>query len=122
LFWSTKDYYAPLRIVRNENGGVSIEWKLPDGAANPYLTIAMAIAAGVDGIEKGIDAIPEDEKQGALPATLRDSVVAFSEDEFLRSVCTERYAVMYIDEKLKEWEHYSREVTDWEIREYLQSI
>jgi glutamine synthetase len=74
LFWSTTDYYAPLRIVKNDNGGVSVEWKLPDGAANPYLTIAMAIAAGVDGIRRGAKPIPEDEKIGSLPATLRESV------------------------------------------------
>jgi glutamine synthetase len=122
LFWSTTDYYAPLRIVKNDNGGVSVEWKLPDGAANPYLTIAMAIAAGVDGIRRGAKPVPEDEKIGSLPATLRESVSAFEEDEFLRSVCGERYADMYVREKMTEWERYSKEVTDWEIREYLQEI
>jgi glutamine synthetase len=122
LFWSTTDYYAPLRIVKNDNGGVSIEWKLPDGAANPYLTIAMAIASGVDGIRRGAKPIPEDEKIGSLPATLRESVTAFEEDTFLHGVCGERYADMYIKEKMSEWERYSREVTDWEIREYLQEI
>jgi len=122
LFWSTTDYYAPLRIVKNDNGGVSIEWKLPDGAANPYLTIAMAIASGVDGILRGAKPVPEDEKIGTLPATLRESVSAFEDDAFLRGVCGGRYADMYIKEKMSEWERYSREVTDWEIREYLQEI
>lgn len=122
LFWSTKDYYAPLRIVKNDNGGVSVEWKLPDGAANPYLTIAMAIAAGIDGIRRGAKPVPEDEKIGSLPATLRESVSAFEEDDFLCGVCGERYAKMYVKEKMTEWERYSKEVTDWEIREYLQEI
>jgi glutamine synthetase len=38
------------------------------------------------------------------------------------SVCGERYADMYVREKMTEWERYSKEVTDWEIREYLQEI
>lgn len=122
LFWSTTDYYAPLRVVKNEQGGVSIEWKLPDGAANPYLTIAMAIAAGVDGMVRGAEAVPENEKLGDLPATLRESVTAFQNDAFLRSVCGEKYADMYVAEKMNEWEHYSKEVTDWEIRQYLDAI
>ncbi|MBQ9061410.1 MAG: glutamine synthetase [Eubacterium sp.] len=122
LFWSASDYYAPVRLLRDESGKVQIEWKLPDGAANPYLTIAMAVAAGMDGIEHA-RALPEDGlRTGILPATLRESVQAFEEDTFLRSVCTDAYARMYIQEKMKEWERYSREVTDWEINEYLRTI
>ena len=122
LFWSTEDYFAPVRVLREDSGAVRVEWKLPDGAANPYLTIAMAVAAGLDGIERNARPRPENSKEGALPATLRESIQAFEEDTFLRSVCGEAFARMYIHEKMKEWERYSKEVTDWEIREYLQRI
>ena len=122
LFWSTSDYYAPVRILRDERGGVQIEWKLPDGAANPYLTIAMAVAAGMDGIKHGRILPEEGVRTGSLPATLRESVQAFEQDLFLRSVCTNSFAEMYVHEKLKEWERYSQEVTDWEINEYLRRI
>ncbi|MBR0398434.1 MAG: glutamine synthetase [Eubacterium sp.] len=122
LFWSASDYYAPVRLLRDESGKVQIEWKLPDGAANPYLTIAMAVAAGMEGIERGRELPEEGFRTGLLPATLRESVQAFEEDAFLRSVCTDAYAQMYIREKMKEWERYSREVTDWEINEYLRRI
>ena len=122
LFWSASDYYAPVRLLRDESGKVQIEWKLPDGAANPYLTIAMAVAAGMEGIERGRELPEEGFRTGLLPATLRESVQAFEEDTFLRSVCTDSYAQMYIREKMKEWERYSREVTDWEINEYLRRI
>ena len=122
LFWSASDYYAPVRLLCDERGKVQIEWKLPDGAANPYLTIAMAVAAGMEGIEHGRTLPEEGVRTGLLPATLRESVQTFEKDAFLRSVCTDSYAQMYIREKMKEWERYSREVTDWEIKEYLRRI
>ena len=122
LFWSAEDYYAPVRLLKNDKGEIRVEWKLPDGAANPYLTIAMAVASGLDGIRRAAVPAPEGRKEGALPATLRESVQAFSEDAFLRNVCGNAYSEMYIQEKMKEWDRYSREVTDWELKEYLQRI
>ena len=91
LYWSRHDHYAPLRLALNEDGCPCIQWTLPDGAANPYLTLACAIGAGLDGIRKG-------------------------------NVCGESYADVYVKEKKKEWERYSREVTDWELKEYLRRI
>lgn len=118
-FWSKEDYYAPIRVTEGENQEICIEWKLPDGAANPYMTIAAAVAAGLDGMRKNAELLPVEEKAGNLPGTLKEAITAFEEDGFLKEVCGEAYAAMYVEEKLKEWERYSREVTDWERREYL---
>ena len=64
----------------------------------------------------------EDTDRKALPATLLEALNSLENDAFLRNVCGESYADVYVKEKKKEWERYSREVTDWEHKEYLRRI
>ncbi len=119
LFWSLNDYRAPIRVVKGKEGDTHIEWTLPDGAANPYLLIAMVVASGLNGIQEKMIPLKTDEKAGALPGTLKESLTALEKDEFLRNVCGESYVRTYLKEKTKEWELYTQEVTDWELKEYL---
>ena len=119
LFWSLNDYRAPIRVVKGKEGDTHIEWTLPDGAANPYLLIAMVVASGLNGIQEKMIPLKADEKAGALPGTLKESLTALEKDEFLRNVCGESYVRTYLKEKTKEWELYTQEVTDWELKEYL---
>lgn len=119
LFWSLNDYRAPIRVVKGKEGDTHIEWTLPDGAANPYLLIAMVVASGLNGIQEKMIPLKADEKAGALPCTLKESLTALEKDEFLRNVCGESYVRTYLKEKTKEWELYTQEVTDWELKEYL---
>ena len=119
LFWSLNDYRAPIRVVKGKEGDTHIEWTLPDGAANPYLLIAMVVASGLNGIQEKMIPLKADEKAGALPGTLKESLTALEKDEFLRNVCGESYVRTYLKEKTKEWELYTQGVTDWELKEYL---
>lgn len=119
LFWSLNDYRAPIRVVNGKEGDTHIEWTLPDGAANPYLLIALVVASGLNGIQEKMIPLKADEKAGALPGTLKESLAALEKDEFLRNVCGESYVRTYLKEKTKEWELYTQEVTDWELKEYL---
>ena len=119
LFWSLNDYRAPIRVVKGKEGDTHIEWTLPDGAANPYILIAMVVASGLNGIQEKMIPLKADEKAGALPGTLKESLTALEKDEFLRNVCGENYVRTYLKEKTKEWELYTQEVTDWELKEYL---
>lgn len=119
LYWSETDYDAPVRISEGENQETCIEWRLPDGAANPYLAIAAAVAAGLEGM-KNKETVPEEgTKAGSLPGTLKEALSEFAQDDFLAEVCGESYRNIYIQEKQREWERYTKEVTDWERREYL---
>lgn len=119
LFWSLNDYHAPIRVVAGKERETHIEWTLPDGAANPYLLIAMVVASGLRGIREKMVPLKVDEKSGALPGTLKESLYALEQDEFLRSVCGDSYVRTYLKEKKREWDLYTQEVTDWELKEYL---
>lgn len=119
LFWSLTDREAPIRVTKGSEGQIRIEWLLPDGAANPYMLIAFAVAAGLSGIREKMVPLKAGEKAGALPGTLKEALQAFGQDTFLQKICGNRYADVYIREKSKEWDLYTKEVTDWELREYL---
>ncbi len=101
LFWSLNDYRAPIRVVTGREGEIHMEWTLPDGAANPYLLIALVVSAGLNGIRERMVPLKADEKAGKLPGTLKESLDALEQDAFLKQVCGERYVETYLKEKKK---------------------
>ena len=105
---------------------------MPDASANPYVALAGVIAAGLDGIERGLDAgepIDDDlcelgaaelEQRGiqTLPRNLGEAVQALELDTRLR----EHVGVEFCDEFLRlkrtEWLEFSRTVHAWELERY----
>ena len=122
LYWSSHDHFAPIRFSRNESGEPCIDWMLPDGAANPYLVLAAVIAAGTEGLRRGLTPPAEDERYAAFPATLLEALHELEQDAFLKELFGESFVNVYVREKKLEWDRYSREVTDWELKEYLRRI
>ena len=110
-----------------------IENRSLDGASNPYLTMAVSLAAGLDGIENKIDPgsrnddnlyeVPEDElgTRGIelLPRSLKEAVDRFSEDEVVKNALGVDYANYYIQVKNEEWRQYHNTVSQWEVDEYV---
>jgi len=105
-----------------------IEFRLADGAANPYLLQAGVLAAGLDGIAKksnpgkrlDIDMYTEAHKaKGAktLPLNLLDAIRAFSNDKGLQKSLGKDFSEAYMKLKDNEWNKYSHHLTQWE-RDY----
>lgn len=101
------------------------EFRLADGAANPYLLMAGFLAAGLDGLEKksdpgkrlDIDMYAEGHKvRGAkkLPLCLIDAIRLFARDKVLRSALGEEFSQAYIKLKTNDWNQYCRHLTQWE--------
>jgi glutamine synthetase len=118
-----------LRLPRNrpciENRGV-------DSAANTYLTTAIMLAAGLEGVRLGLDPgapveeIDYDQSTNGsfggrvrLPRTLLEAVDAFREDPLVHEVFPAEFVTAYADMKQSEWDEYHRQVTDWERSKYL---
>ena len=126
-----KEYELLKRI-----GAITIELRNPDSAANPYLALAVCMAAGLDGIrneilppdsvDANIFAMSEEEraKQGieCLPGNLLEAVQALEQDKYIYEVLGEHTAERFIREKKKEWEEYRASVSQWEIDRYLSKI
>lgn len=107
-----------------------IELRSGDGSANPYLAIATAIEAGLDGVTNGTDpgapSGPGEARRDAhlLPATLLHAVEALRRDPVILASLSGDEAIgkYYADAKEEEFLTWHNQVSDWEIRTYLTSI
>ena len=101
------------------------EFRLADGAANPYLLMAGYLAAGLDGIEMktspgkrlDIDMYADGHKvRGAkkLPLYLIDAIRLFAKDKILRSALGAEFCDAYVKLKTNDWNQYSQHLTQWE--------
>ena len=110
-----------------------IEWRLPDSAANPYLALAGVIAAGLDGIDRGLDPGPpvnrdvvmmtaaEREQLGLalLPQNLGAACAALQRDGVLSESLGPAFVEQFAALKSAEWLEYSQQVSAWESARYL---
>jgi glutamine synthetase len=120
--WSCKGEKSLIRHHRNADE-TRIELRFPDTSANPYLTIAVCIAAGLDGIEKKI--VPDEENElvpKKLPGSLLDAIKRMSEDQVLVDALGEDFTKIYEEIKHKECNDYMLQVSEWEIRNYLDRM
>lgn len=136
IAWSVKNRSPLIRIPSLREGGMRIELRSPDPAANPYLVIALCLAAGMDGIRNKITPpanisqniyhMTEEEriKLGIriLPQSLRDAIDAMEQDPFTCSVLGEHISSIYIEAKKNEWDDYCRAVSEWEVKQYLSKF
>lgn len=136
ITWSLTNRSPLIRIPSPYSGGTRIELRSPDSAANPYLTLALCLAAGIDGIkkkimppeniQKNIFQMTEEEKQErniqSLPMNLYDALTAMEQDPFVTGVLGEHISRVYINSKKDELERYSKAVTEWEVKEYLDKF
>ncbi|MBS0266714.1 MAG: type III glutamate--ammonia ligase [Planctomycetes bacterium] len=99
---------------------------------NPYLGLAAYLTAGLDGVARRLDPGPVNAgnlyeltlsqiaERGiqTLPQSLREAVDALQSDEV---VCSGLGAIAreFIELKSREWESYDRQVTPWEVGQYL---
>ncbi|MGA9603418.1 MAG: type III glutamate--ammonia ligase, partial [Methyloceanibacter sp.] len=107
-------------------GSGRFEFRLADGATNPYLLPAALIVAGLEGIAKGIDPgkpldinmyaeghkAPADTKR--LPLNLLDALRLTAKSELLRREIGDEFVDSYVKLKNREWDDFSRQLTPWE--------
>ena len=101
-----------------------VEVCFPDPTANPYLAIAVCLAAGLKGIEEQLDgdALLSDGGVGILPDNLKDATLAFKNSSFMRQVLGDEFVDIYSAVKEQEWREFILEISDWELDRYLAKI
>ncbi len=131
--WSAGNRSALIRIPASRGMGTRVELRCPDPACNPYLNMAVCLAAGLDGIERGLtppDEITENifamgpEARSArgidsLPGTLSEAIDCLQADPVIASTLGEHVMGQYVQGKMKEWNAYRTHVSSWEIGRYL---
>jgi glutamine synthetase len=136
ICWAHRNRSALVRVPMYKPGkenATRIELRSPDPACNPYLAFAVMLAAGLDGIEKGLELPPdvaddvyemsEAERVkrgiGQLPGDLDEAIAIMEESELVRSALGDQVFEWFLRNKKAEWMTYHTRVTPYEIEEYL---
>lgn len=136
IAWSAKNRTPLIRIPGSRGEGTRVELRSPDPSANPYLALAVCLAAGLDGIKNeimppcsvdcNIYEMTEQERMDAgienLPGSLLEAAREFEKDAFIQDVLGEDLSKKYIRAKTKEYEDYRAQVTEWELGKYLHRL
>jgi glutamine synthetase len=131
--WSHHNRSPLVRIPARRGKGTRLELRMPDPAANPYLALAVQLAAGLDGIRSKVN--PPDPvdrniwelsirdrrkyKIAELPRDLGEAVDLMKRSSFMKSVLGEHVYDNFLAAKEQEWQDYIAQVHEWEIDRYL---
>jgi glutamine synthetase len=123
-------------VAKSKPQATRIEYRAPDPAGNPYLTFAVILAAGLEGIEQGYELPTEsavnvfeltEEERAAerlepLPQSLAEALAAMEQSELVAEALGEHIFEWFLRNKHREWRSYSSQVTPFEIDRYLRTL
>lgn len=136
LSWALRNRSDLVRIPEYKPGRESsrrIEYRAPDPACNPYLAFSAMLAAGLDGIEKGLEPPPPVEENvyemsdkergkrgiGTLPSSLSEAIAIMEKSDLMRECLGDHVFESFIKNKKIEWDNYRVQITDYELKRYL---
>ena len=128
LTWTENNQNSLVRIPVTRGEGIRVELRSPDASANPYVVLAVCLAAGLDGIKnkitptKSSNLAAQDQQAEHLPETLKEAIDYFESSSWVKEVLGEEFCRQYVAAKKNEWLRYTIQVTDWEIAEYLYRL
>ena len=133
ITWSGPNRSSLIRIPAGRGLSTRLEFRSPDPTCNPYLTFAVILAAGLDGIKRSIDPgdavdlnvyhLTEAERRSmgikTLPANLKEALDYLEGDEVIRSALGEHVFENVMRLGRLEWEAYNTYVHPWEVERYI---
>lgn len=133
IAWSAQNRSPLIRVPAARGNGTRIELRSADPSANPYLALAVTIAAGLDGVRCNLTPPPavndniytmsEAKRKkcriSTLPASLEEALVALKNDSLVCRTLGSHVLEKYIEAKEVEWAEYKTRVSQWEIARYL---
>jgi glutamine synthetase len=140
LTWGRTNRSALIRVPMVSPGksieGTRAEVRCPDPSSNTYLAFAVMIAAGLDGVEKGLqlaDPVEESlfEMDAAtiaakgikeLPGTLGEAIYELENDPVVCEALGDHVLNHFVAAKKAEWDEYRTQVSDWEVDRYLDQF
>ena len=136
IVWSATNRSPLIRIPTAKGDATRVELRSPDPAANPYLVIAVCLAAGLDGIRRGLtppesvncnvfemsEAMMDEMNIERLPVDLYSAIEELKKDKYIMDVLGPHLSQKYVEAKLAEWNEYRTQVSAWELDEYLHKF
>jgi len=126
--WGKDNRTLGLRVV-SHGAGYRVESRIPGADANPYLAMAAQVAAGLHGIEHGLDPGEPYEGNGytaedlpRVPHTLVDAIELLEGSTIAREAFGEQVHRHLVNTAVQEWNEFNRTVTDWEVRRGFERL
>jgi len=119
--WSRDNRTAGFRLCGEKSRAIRIECRIGGADLNPYLAFAALIAAGLSGIDEGLelgepfvgDAYASQTEE--VPRTLREAIETLRGSAMLRAALGSEVVDHYVHTAEWEQHEYDRRVTDWEL-------
>ncbi|EGL84051.1 glutamine synthetase, type I [Caldalkalibacillus thermarum TA2.A1] len=133
IAWSAKNRSPLVRIPASRGLSTRVELRNPDPAANPYLALAVMLAAGLDGIKNRLP-LPEPTDRNiyvmndqdraeagieSLPSTLKEAIEALKQDEVIVKALGDHAFTHFVEAKEIEWDMFRTQVHPWERDQYM---
>ena len=139
ICWGHNNRSALIRVPMYKpakGNSTRIEFRSMDSACNPYLALALLLAAGLKGIEEGYElpdgaeddvwGLSESERKAMgmkpLPASLDQAIEIMERSELVAETLGEHVFDFFLRNKRAEWEDFRRQVTQWELDRYLPRL
>ncbi len=119
LSWGRDNRTSAIRVL-GEGRGLRLENRLPGGDANPYLAVAAVIAAGLHGVDAGLELEPEavgnvyDREGEGMPRSLLEAAELWSKSGIAAAGFGPEVVHHYANAAFKEVEAFEAATTDWE--------
>ncbi|MGO9873582.1 MAG: glutamine synthetase family protein [Acidimicrobiia bacterium] len=122
LAWSVDNRTCGFRVV-GHGPSFRLESRIPGGDVNPYLAYAATIAAGLHGIEHGIEPSPRFDGNAyaadelpRVPSSLAEATETFANSKVAADAFGSDVHDHLLNTARQELAHFNRAVTDWERR------
>ncbi|HIS28557.1 MAG TPA: type I glutamate--ammonia ligase [Candidatus Avamphibacillus intestinigallinarum] len=133
--WSAQNRSPLVRIPSSRGLSTRLELRSVDPTANPYLTMSVLLAAGLDGIEHALTppapvdsniytmSVEERNEKHikSLPATLKDALEELKRDDIIQEALGTHLYENFLEAKEIEWDMFRTMVHPWEREQYLSS-
>ena len=128
--WGLDNRTASFRVISGSPKSTRLETRCPGADVNPYLAMAAVIAAGLDGVEKGmkLTAPPIYGTNGGAenipraPRTLIETTRNFQQSKVARDWLGDTFVDHFAATREWEWRQWLDGVTDWELKRYFEII
>lgn len=128
--WGVDNRTVACRVIPGNSKSTRLELRVPGSDVNPYLCIAAGVAAGLHGVEKGLELKSKpvtgsaymDTGAERLPRNLYEATMKLSESKLAHELLGDAFVDHFVKTRLWEWRQFQDSVTNWELQRYFEII
>jgi glutamine synthetase len=130
LTWAIDNRTTAIRALPASANSARVETRVVGSDSNPYLAMAGCLDSGLYVIKNKLKLKTPattgngyaDKKNGVLPKNLWEATQAMKESDLAKALFGETFVDHFTGTREWEWRQFSKAVTDWELKRYLEII